>query len=77
MRSTEDPLTITARAYPADQFADATFSWKVSDSTKLQLTPSSDTKSCECKFLEAVQGGITLTVSCYGKEYSIPVYLVN
>lgn len=77
MRSTEDPLTITARAYPADQFADATFSWRVSDPTKLQLTPSADTKSCECKFLEAVSGGVTLTVTCYGKEFTIPVYLVN
>jgi len=77
MHMGEEPLTITARAFPADTFSDARFTWRVSDSSKLQLTPSADTKSCECAILEAVSGGVTLTVSCYGFEYSIPVYLAN
>ena len=72
----DEPLTIKAQAYPADQFADARFRWSVSDSSKMKLTPSDDTKSCECAILEAsTNGPVTLTVSCYGKEYSIPVYL--
>ena len=72
----DDPLTIRAQAYPADQFANARFQWSVSDSSKMKLTPSDDTKSCECAILEAsTNGPVTLTVSCYGKEYSIHVYL--
>ena len=72
----DDPLTIKAQAYPADQFANARFTWSISDSSKMKLTPSDDTKSCECAILEAsTNGPVTLTVSCYGKEYSIPVYL--
>ena len=75
MYTDEDPLTIKAQAYPADQFANATFEWSISDSSKMRLTPSDDTKSCECAALDGSNGPITLTVSCYGKEYSIPVYV--
>ena len=77
MHMGEDPLTIKASAYPADVFADASFNWKTDDPDCLQLTPSDDGKSCECAILQAKSGGTKLTVSCYGVEYSIPVYLAN
>ncbi len=77
MHMGEDPLTIKASAYPADVFADASFNWSTADPDCLQLTPSEDGKSCECAILQAKQGGTRLTVSCYGVEYSIPVYLAN
>lgn len=77
MHMGEDPLTITAQAFPADVFADATFKWSTADPDCLKLTPGDDGKSCECSILQAKSGGTTLTVSCFGMEYSIPVYLVN
>ena len=77
MRPGEDPLTLTARAYPADQDSDAIFKWSTPDSDCLKLTPSEDGRSCECEGLKAKAGGTLLTVSCEGIEYSIPVYIVN
>ena len=77
MHMGEDPLTISASAYPADVFANASFTWTVADPDCLKLTPSDDGKSCECEILQAKAGGTRLTVSCYGFEYSIPVYLAN
>ena len=71
----DDPLTISARAYPNDKLADARFTWRVSDSTKARLTPSADTQSCEVAVLESAGGYITLTVECYGVSYSVPLYI--
>ena len=71
----DDPLTISARAYPNDQLADAPFTWRVSDNTKAKLTPSEDTQSCEILVLESAGGSITLTVECYGVTYSVPLYI--
>ena len=71
----DDPLTISARAYPNDQLSDARFSWSVSDSTKARLTPSADTQSCEVAVLESAGGYITLTVECFGVTYSVPLYI--
>ena len=69
------PLTISARAYPNDKLSDARFSWRVSDNTKAQLTPSEDTQSCEVLVLASAGGYITLTVECFGVEYSVPLYI--
>lgn len=69
------PLTISARAYPNDKLYDAPFTWRVSDSSKARLTPSEDTQSCEVLPLESAGGYITLTASCYGVEYSVPLYI--
>ncbi|MBR4549471.1 MAG: hypothetical protein IKO83_06090 [Oscillospiraceae bacterium] len=69
------PLTISARAYPNDKLSDARFSWRVSDNTKAQLTPSEDTQSCEVLVLASAGGYITLTVECFGVTYSVPLYI--
>ena len=71
----DDPLTITARAYPNDKLGDARFTWRVSDPTKATLTPSADTQSCEVAVLESAGGYINLTVECFGVTYTVPLYI--
>lgn len=73
MRVGDAPLTVSARAYPNDKLTDARFTWRVSDSTKVQLTPSEDTQSCEIQVLASAGGAIDLTVECYGVSYTIPL----
>ena len=77
MHMGEAPITVTAVAYPVDQFATATFEWSCSDEECLKITPSEDTRSCTCEILKPINGGVKLTASCYGKEVTIPVYLVD
>ena len=73
----EDPLTIKASAYPADVFANASFKWSTDDPDCLKLTPSADGRSCECAIVQSKQGPTRLKVTCFGFEYSIPVYLAK
>ena len=73
MRVGDPPLTVTARAYPNDKLSDARFTWRVSDNTKVQLTPSEDTQSCEILVLESAGGAIELSVECFGVRYTIPL----
>jgi len=77
MYTNDEPLTITASAYPADTFANASFTWRTDDPDCLQLTPSEDGKSCEVAILQAKAGGTKLYASCYGVEYWVPVYLIQ
>ena len=77
MHMGEDPLTIKASAYPADVFANVSFKWSTDDPDCLKLTPSADGRSCECAIVQSKQGPTRLKVSCYGFEYSIPVYLAK
>ena len=71
----DDPLTISARAYPNDKFYNARFTWSLSDNSKARLKPSEDTQSCEVTVLESAGGYITLTVRCFGAEQSVPLYI--
>ena len=71
----DPPLTISARAYPNDKLADARFTWRVSDGTKVRLTPSEDTQSCEVEVLASAGGYINLTAECYGVSYTVPLYI--
>lgn len=73
----DEPLTFTAKAYPADVFANASFSWWTDDPDCLQLTPSEDGKECKVQILQAKAGGTKLYVSCFGTEYFIPAYLAR
>ena len=77
MYTGDEALTITASAYPADTFANASFTWRTDDPDCLQLTPSEDGKSCEVAILQAKAGGTKLYASCYGVEYWVPVYLIQ
>ena len=67
--------TLTAQAYSNTPGASRQFTWSSSDSASLRLTPSDDTVTCECTALQAVPGGMTLTLSCYGQVLSIPIYI--
>ena len=71
----DDPITISARAYPNDKLSDARFSWSVSDPSKARLTPSEDTQSCQVEVLESAGGYINLTVECFGVTYTVPLYI--
>ena len=73
----DEALKFSAKAYPADTFADATFEWWTDDPDCLQLTPGEGGKECEVKILQAKAGGTRLHVSCYGVDYSIPAYLAK
>ena len=77
MKMGEADVTVTAVAYPIDQFADARFTWSCSDESSMKITVSEDTKSCTCSILNPKDGGVRLTVSCNGTEKTIPVYLRN
>ena len=50
--------------------------WSVSDDKAATLTVSDDRTSCKFSAIKPV-GKIELTVSCYGTETVIPVYLWN
>ena len=67
----DDPVTVSARAYPNDKLKDARFTWSVSDATKVRLKPSEDTQSCEITALESAGGPIKLTVRCFGAETEV------
>ena len=75
MKMGEAAVTVTAVAYPIDQFADAKFQWSCSDESSMKITVSEDTKSCTCEILNPKDGGVRLTVTCNGTEKTIPVYL--
>ncbi len=76
MHEGDDPLTIKATVYPIEEFSDAKLTWSVDDESVFKITPSEDTKECKCEILGRKNGGVKLTVSCNGYEYSIRVYLV-
>ena len=46
MRKSDDPVVLTAAAYPSEKYADATFTWISEDDNLLRLVPSNDTQSC-------------------------------
>ena len=69
-------VTLTAKAYSNMPNENLHFSWSTSDSSSLTLTPSEDTASCVCTIVRP-SGGITVSVSCYGQVYTVPVYLVS
>ena len=71
----DDPITISARAYPNDKLSDAPFTWSVSDPSKARLTPSEDTQSCQVEVLESAGGYINLTAECFGVTYTVPLYI--
>ena len=71
------PVTLTATAYPVEQFTDAKFTWETSDDTLLKLSVSEDTKTCTCEILGTRNGGVSLTAKCNGAEYKLIVYLIN
>ena len=76
MKMGEDPVTVTAVAYPIDQFADATFTWSCNDESAMKITVDPENSaSCTCEILNPKDGGVKLTVVCNGTELSIPVYL--
>ena len=77
MRVGDEPITLTAKAYPIDQFADATFTWKSEDSNYLKLTPSEDGTECSFEILATKAGGVGFTVTCNGTTIDRRVYLVN
>ena len=70
--------TITLKAIPYPMTVEGVrFTWSVSDDTKLQLTPSDDTQSCEVAIIGTVAGGVKLTAECFGVEKTITVYCVD
>ena len=77
MHLNDEPITLTAKAYPMDQFADARFTWKSEDSNYLKLTPSDDGTECSFEILATKAGGVAFTVTCNGFEIERRVYLVN
>jgi DNA-directed RNA polymerase subunit RPC12/RpoP len=77
MHEGDDPLTIKAYAYPVEDFADAKFTWSVDDESVFKITPSEDTSECKCEILSRKDGGVKLSVTCNGFEYSIRVYLLK
>ena len=69
-----DTVTVTVKSDP--ELPKAKFSWSVSDEESIRLVVSKDTASCEVTVLKP-SGKKELTVSCYGAELTIPVYLWN
>jgi hypothetical protein len=64
--------SFTLSAYPQPEISHPQISWSVGDSVELSV--SSDTLTCEFTALKPT-GKNELTVSCYGAEITIPVYL--
>ena len=77
MHEGDAPLTIKAQVYPIEEFSDAKLTWSVDDESVFKLTPSEDTKECKCEILSRKDGGVKLSVTCNGYEYSIRVYLLK
>ena len=77
MHMGDEPITLTAKAYPMDQFADATFTWKSEDANYLKLTQSEDGTECSFEILATKAGGVGFTVTCNGTTIDRRVYLVN
>lgn len=77
MHEGDPPLTIKAQVYPIEEFSDAKLTWSVDDESVFKLTPSEDTKECKCEILSRKDGGVKLSVTCNGYEYSIRVYLLK
>ena len=77
MHEGDEPLTIKAQVYPIEDFSDAKLTWSVDDESVFKLTPSEDTKECKCEILSRKDGGVKLSVTCNGFEYSIRVYLLK
>ena len=69
-----DTVTLSVKSDP--ELEQARFTWSISDAESARLTVSKDTDSCEFTALKP-SGKNSLTVSCYGVEYTIPVYLWN
>ena len=67
-----DTVTVTVKSDP--ELPKATFAWSASDEESIKLVVSKDTASCEVTVLKP-SGKNELTVSCYGAELTIPVYL--
>ena len=77
MHEGDEPLTIKAQVYPIEEFSNAKLKWSVDDESVFKLTPSEDTKECKCEILSRKDGGVKLSVTCNGYEYSIRVYLLK
>ena len=72
-----EAVRLKAVAYPTDRFANAGFSWTVSDPSVLELSPSADTRECAILCLKHQPGGVTLTVNCLGVAREIKIYTKN
>lgn len=68
------PIEISIETEP--KFLRPPVYWSVSDEKAASLIISEDRKSCKFSALKPA-GEIELTVSCYGAETTIPVYLWN
>ena len=68
----DKPVTLTVELIPFQSHPPV--NWEVSNSESAGLTVSDDRKSCEFTPLKS-SGKIELTVSCYGAEMVIPVYV--
>ena len=66
----DKPFTLSA--YPQPELSNPQISWSIGDSVDLSV--SGDTLTCEFTALKP-SGKNELTVSCYGAELTIPVYL--
>ena len=70
----EAPVTVNAVAYPVT-IENPVFKWTCSDTDKLKITVSEDTKECTCEILQGGNTSVKLKVECFGVEKEIPVYL--
>lgn len=68
------PIEISIETEP--KFTRPPVYWSVSDEKAASLVVSDDRKSCKISALKPA-GRIEMTVSCYGAETTIPVYLWN
>ena len=73
----DEIVNLTAQAYPMETFTDAHYTWKSEDTSLLELKVTDDTKGCQCHILGTKAGGVDLTVSCNGYDFTLRVYLVN
>lgn len=67
-------LKLNARAYPAESFGGAVFSWAVSDPSVMRLEPDASGSTCTLTVLKHQPGGIMLTVTCNGVSKNVKVY---
>ncbi len=77
MHMGDPPVSLKATAYPVEQFTNAKFTWKSSDESLLKVTVGEDSSECKCEILGTRNGGVSLTVTCNGTDFSLTVYLVN
>ena len=67
-------LKLSAKAYPTESFANASFWWTVSDPSVMRLEPDANGRTCTLTVLKHQPGGVTLTVTCNGVSKNVKVY---